>query len=244
MVKAKKVKLAIFDIDGTIFRSSLLIEIVCELVARGIFPRQAEKIVEKDYLAWVDRKASYDHYIMKVVQVYERYIAGCSQKKVQDIARTVIRFHKNRQYRFTRDLIEELRAKGYYLVAVSGSPHEIVEIFVKTMRFDAAFGTLYEVRDGIFTGKIQKDNTVRNKAQVINEFLPDFGLTADLKNSVAVGDTQGDIPALKLVGNPIAFNPNLVLAQWAQKNHIPIVVERKNVIYKLRDFAIQVTHEN
>ena len=35
-----KKKVAVFDVDGTLFRSSLLIEIVETLIAAGVFPQK------------------------------------------------------------------------------------------------------------------------------------------------------------------------------------------------------------
>ena len=61
---------------------------------------------------------------------------------------------------------------------------------------------------------------------------------ADLKKSLAVGDTESDIEMLSAVGRPIAFNPNLQLAKYAQDQKWEIVVERKDVVYKLGDFEI------
>ena len=37
-------------------------------------------------------------------------------------------------------------------------------------------------------------------------------------------------------GNPIAFNPDFKLATYAKKKKWKIVVERKNVVYKIKDF--------
>ena len=51
----RPVKLAVFDIDGTVFRSSLTIELINQLVADGAFPQTALKRVQKDYLAWRNR---------------------------------------------------------------------------------------------------------------------------------------------------------------------------------------------
>lgn len=233
MSKPRPVKLAIFDIDGTIFRSSLLIELVHEFVAEAIFPKKVLAEIENDYLAWVDRKGSYENYILKVVQVYASNIQGVKEVDVTRAARKVIGEQKNRMYRFTRDLIKDCRKNDYYLVAVSGSPHEIVTTFVKTMNFDAAFGTLYETKNGVYTGRIALDNTVRDKAKVIKLFLEDYNLAANLKKSLAVGDTEGDIPTLSLVGEPIAFNPNQGLLREAKKQKWRVVVERKDVIYSL-----------
>ncbi len=232
----KKIKLAIFDIDGTIFRSSLLIELVNEFVKEEIFPQKVLQEIERDYQAWLNRKGSYDNYITSVVKVYVKHIGGKKQSDVLRAARCVIKEQRERMYRFTRNLIEKCREEGYYLVAVSGSPHEIVESFVKTMHFDAAFGTLYEVSGGSYTGKIFLANTVSDKSKVIRLFLKDYGLQADFKKSLAVGDTEGDVPMLSLVGNPIAFNPNKNLLEVAKNRGWRIVVERKDVVLEVQKF--------
>lgn len=234
--KKRRVRLAIFDIDGTIFRSSLLIELVNQFVREKIFPEKVLKEIESDYQAWLSRKGDYEHYITAVVRVYEKYIIGKKEKDVLRAARNVIKTQREHMYKFARDLIKKARSDGYYLVAVSGSPHEIVEMFVRAMRFDAAFGTLYEVRNGHYTGMISLDNTIRDKSKVIQLFLEDYDLVADFKNSLAVGDTQGDVPTLSMVGKPIAFNPNKSLLDIAKKRGWRIVVERKDVILEIEKF--------
>src|SRR5260221_4140120 len=101
-MKSKQVKLAVFDIDGTIFRSSLVIELSHALVEAGIFPRVAKKEIAKEYLAWLDRKGSYEAYINKVVKIYIKYITGKNFNRVNTVAQKVIKYQKDRVYRYTR----------------------------------------------------------------------------------------------------------------------------------------------
>ena len=70
----EKRKVAIFDIDGTIFRSSLLIELVEVLIENKLFNFSARKEYEKEETEWLDRKGDYESYINAVVKrVYEKY---------------------------------------------------------------------------------------------------------------------------------------------------------------------------
>ena len=57
-------KVAIFDIDGTIFRSSLLIELVEVFIELGLFPVEVRTQYEKEKVLWLDRKGDYESYIM------------------------------------------------------------------------------------------------------------------------------------------------------------------------------------
>ncbi len=228
----RKTKLAIFDIDGTIFRSSLVIELSHALVDAKIFPAVARKEIAKEYLAWLDRRGSYEAYIDKVVKIYVKHILGKRYTKVKRVAGEVIKYQKDRVYRFTRDLIRRLKKQKYILVAISGSPSYIVEEYAKTIGFNVFFGTELEVVGGKFTGKVKNLDSAFNKAKIVKNLSLEYH--ADLKQSVAVGDTEGDVKMLSLVGHPLAFNPNAELAKVAKKRNWQIVVERKDVAYDIR----------
>ena len=63
-------KVAFFDVDGTIFRSSLLIEIVEQFIKDGTFPSEVEDVYADSYRAWRNREGSYEAYIDDVVQAF------------------------------------------------------------------------------------------------------------------------------------------------------------------------------
>ncbi len=232
-----KKKVAFFDIDGTIFRSSLLIELINELVAKGIFPKRAGEEIKAKKIAWLDRIGKYDDYLYKVVEIHLKYIKGCREEEIMKAVEDVIYFEKDRVYRFTRDLIKTLKKEGYLLVAISGSPIYLVKEFANHMGFDRSFGQILEIKNGIFTGEIVNKN-FRDKESIINDFQKEEGIEIDFKNSIAVGDTDNDIKMLNLVGKPIAFNPNRSFAEHAKKNNWRIVVERKDAIYEVKDFDL------
>ena len=75
MIKPQK-KVAIFDIDGTIFRSSLLIELTDAFIQAGIFPVKAARIFEESRKKWLDRQGSYEEYIEAVIQAFRLNIKG------------------------------------------------------------------------------------------------------------------------------------------------------------------------
>lgn len=225
-------KVAIFDIDGTIFRSSLLIEVTEGLIQEGVFPKQIKKEYAKAYQNWVNRKDSYEKYIMAVVHAFEKNIKGVSHVDFVRITKQVIVLHKNRVYRYTRDLVKDLKKKKYYLLAISHSPKELVDEFCRSLGFDKVYGRVYEYDNHkIFTGKTLHLDLIKDKANILKRALEKEGLT--LKNSVGMGDSEGDISFLKLVERPICFNPNKKLYLQAKKAKWKVVVERKDVIYFL-----------
>lgn len=238
----KKEKLAIFDIDGTVFRSSLIIELFNELVRRGVYPMTAQMEVEPNYQAWLNRKGHYNDYLMKLVRVFYKYLVGCSTRKIEPVVRTVIARQKNRVYRYTRQLAQDFRRAGYFLLVISNSPEPMVRRFAQTLKFDAAIGHALEIKDGIYTGQSIVDGKKRPgiafmcKVPILERFINEnkHRMKVDLSRSVMVGDSEGDLPLLSYVGRPIAFNPSLPLAKIAQRRKWPIIVERKDVIYDIK----------
>ncbi len=238
---AKKQRIAIFDIDGTVFRSSLIIELFNELVRRGIFPRHASAKVERKYLLWLNRKGHYNDYLMQLVDVFYKNIAGCSVAKIEPAVRTVIAWQKDRVHRFPRQLLTDLRKQGYFILVISNSPEPMVRRFARALKFDAAIGHTLEVKNGIYTGR-SIDNGVpmpghawMDKIAILRRFLSDRNMSIDRRNSVMIGDSEGDVPLLSHVGKPIAFNPSLPLARLAKERGWRIVIERKDAVYDVRD---------
>ena len=231
--RTTKKKVAIFDVDGTIFRSSLIEELVRDLVKTGAFPPQARHIYEKAHEQWQAREGEYDVYINGVVSAFCTYLPGVSYTLLHASARKVSLEHKDRVYRYTRDLVKELAEKGYFLLAISQSPKIILEDFCKNLGFHKTYGRIYETGpDEKFTGKIVDLHLIANKANVVRRAMEKENLT--LANSVGVGDTEGDIPFLEMVEKPICFNPNDKLYRYARLMKWPVVVERKNVVYRVQ----------
>lgn len=223
---------AFFDIDGTVFRSSLLVELVSALVSEGVFPKDASKAYEKEYEAWVNRTGTYEVYIASVVRAFLTHLKGVHYGRFADIGRAVVRAHEHRVYRYTRDLVMKLKNDGYFLVAISQSPKTILDEFCKSYGFDKVYGRIYEIGpQDRFTGVVVDEHLIGNKANIVKRVVEKENLS--LLRSVGVGDTEGDISLLELMHEQICFNPNNTLYKEAKRMGWKVVVERKDVIYEL-----------
>lgn len=223
---------AFFDIDGTVFRSSLLIELVEALVAEGVFPANVSDEYADSFEAWRNREGSYEDYINSVVQSYLLHIKGVFYGDLADIGRQVVAVQSKHVYRYTRDLINQLKQDNYFVVAISQSPKTILDDFCQRYGFDKVYGRMYELGpQDQFTGAVIDEHLIANKANIAARVFENENVIRE--NSVAVGDTEGDINLLEMVEKPICFNPNKQLYDYALRNSWPIIVERKDVIYQL-----------
>lgn len=228
----EKKRVAIFDVDGTIFRSSLLIQVVNQLIKNGAFPKEAEGIYQAQRQKWLDREGDYEAYIASVVSAFRKHLKGLHYGALADAAAEVVDNQWKQTYRYTRDLLPELKKRGYFLLAVSHSPKTILDKFCPRLGFDKTYGVVYEIGpQELFTGKVIDEHLIYNKANVVKRALEKEGLS--LASSIGVGDTESDIPFLEMVAKPICFNPNMKLYKYARREKWKVVVERKDVIYDL-----------
>lgn len=225
-------KFAVLDVDGTIFRSSLLIELVERMVERGVFPKSVRDYYATEHKEWQEREGGYNEYINAMVQAFKEHIKGVHYGDFADIAREVVAEQSKHTYKYTRDLIKELKKQDYYILAISHSPKTILDEFCTTLGFDKVYGMIYEIGPSdLLTGVIAEEHIILNKANILRRVIEKEGL--DIKGSIAVGDTEGDLPILEMVERPICFNPNSGLYKQAQVRDWEVVVERKDVIYNL-----------
>lgn len=230
MPKTKK-KIAIFDIDGTIFRKNLQFELLDGLAYAGIFSAKTEGRLVHLYREWLNNRGTYEAYRKELVALYKKELKGKKKDDVMRIAKKVAAFHHERVFIYARKMIKELRPT-HHLVAISGSPIEIVSEFNTYLKFDDVFGTVYGIDERKSYLGTEIYSPVKDKAGAVMRYVAERGISLD--DSIGFGDTESDIPMLEAVEHPVAFNPNLNLYHHAKRAGWKIVVERKDVIYTIK----------
>lgn len=224
-------KIAVFDLDGTLFRWQLFYELQLELVDEGFFSPKTTKALQDAFFAWQSRTGSFRDFEQVAVPAMDERIRHISVKDFEAMAKHVVERSSHKVYRYTRELAASLKQDGYHLLALSGSHQEIAEPFSKVYGFDACIGCLYEREGDKYTGTILRRPFGR-KAELLKEYAEINGFS--MKGSVAIGDSHGDIDMLEMVDRPIAFNPSEELLEIALAKGWEVVVERKNIAYHLQ----------
>jgi len=222
---------AVFDIDGTLIRWQLFHAIVHSLGKHGLLPPEAHGRVRAARMEWKRRttETGFATYENVLVSEYLAVLQNMHADEYETIVQDVFDEYKDQTFTYTRDLARGLKAKGYMLLAISGSHHEIIQKLAQYHGFDDAVGATLEQINGKFSGKI--DTPIFDKATVLKQLLGKHSLTTD--GSYAIGDSTGDAPMLELVDNPIAFNPDKKFFAAASSKKWRVVVERKNMVYEL-----------
>lgn len=230
-------KAAFFDIDGTIYRNSLLTEHFKKLIKYELLDiREYELKVKDAFKKWDERVGDYDKYLEEITTTYVDAIKGLSLKYNDFISDQVLELKGNRVYTFTRDMIKWHKEQGHKVIFISGSPDFLVSRMAKKWGADDFCGSVYHFKDGKLSGEISPMWDSKNKMIAINNFCKKYDIK--LEESYAYGDTNGDFSMLSLVGHPRAINPSKELLERIKENSelkekVEIYVERKDVIYKL-----------
>jgi len=122
----------------------------------------------------------------------------------------------------TRRVVEQHHDAGRDTWIVSASPIEIVSPLADALGMTGAIATEPEVVDGVYTGHLAKAFVYgEGKAERIRDLTLDRGY--DLRLSYAYSDAASDLPMLRIVGHPVAVNPDRELRKVAQSEQWPIL---------------------
>lgn len=228
---------AFFDIDGTLYRDSLMVEHFKKLIKYDIIDQKAWLEHARDtFMNWDKRQGHYDDYLDEVCDLYVKYLIGLDKTCIDFTSDQVIKLKSERVYKYTRSRIKWHLDNGHIVIFISGSPDFLVEKMAKKYGATDFNGSTYLFEEGTFNGTVIPMWDSKSKNTAIDNFVDKYDL--DLSNSYAYGDTNGDINMLRRVGNPIAINPTKELLTHIAgdpiiSNTAQIIVERKDIIYTL-----------
>lgn len=229
---------AFFDIDGTIYREGLITEVFKKIIKYELIEEEVwHNEVKPVYLKWDRREGDYDDYLLKMVDAYKQAIQGLSKEHIDHISRKVIHQKGDRIYTFTRERMKWHKEQGHIVIAVSGSPIELVREMASKYHMDDFRGTIYQTdEEGKYNGNVIPMWDSESKQKALTELQEKYDI--DMSQSFAYGDTTGDLTMFHAVGTPFAINPTKELITKLMqdedlKQKMNVIVERKDVKYKL-----------
>lgn len=223
--------IAAFDLDGTMFRGSLLDKLTERLCRNGFIPNVFAMHMVQLFIQRNERQIPYRLYEEKLVRLLLAALRGKAQSELIQTANLVMADAAGQTYAFTTTLLAQLR-QTHDCIAVTAGMQEITDDLAEYWGFSTCFSSIFEVKNGLYTGGVAS-TLVHDKGRALKTRLATTNYTT-LTGSVAIGDSKSDIPLLSGVERPIVFNPDHELLNRAEQEHWPVVLERKDVIYILQ----------
>lgn len=213
---------AFFDIDNTIMRGASIFELARGAYRRKLLSRGDIVGFAVDQLRFL-AEGTEDMDVM--VEATEAALSFARGRTVEEIVELGGEIYEqgisNRIWPGTIELAQKHLDAGERVWLISATPVELARVIAERLGFTGAMGTVSEIRDGVYTGKLV-GHPLHGvaKAAAVRALAAREGL--DLAQCYAYSDSNNDLPMLTVVGRPIAVNPDTALRQSAIENRWPI----------------------
>jgi HAD superfamily hydrolase (TIGR01490 family) len=205
---------AFFDLDRTLIAGSSAFQFGRAAYKAGLVTRR--QLAED---AWENirfrLRGSTDAGTDALRERVAKTLEGVRVRDLQRLAPDVLAGVLPRLYPQVLEIAYEHQDAGRPIFICTAASQEIAELMAIVLTFDGAVGSVAEVVDGHYTGRAGGPFTYREgKAEAIRELAEREGI--DLAASWAYSDSESDLPMLRLVGHPVAVNPDTELDRVAR----------------------------
>ena len=199
-------KLIIFDVDGVIFRSQLLLS----------FSRYSGILnyLKAFYLCFLFIISS-----LNIRVLLEKIYINIKGLKEEDLWRV---YHRMKIIENAEETIREISNKGHVVALISsGVPDIMIKDLTEKLHADCGYGIEVKIIDGICTGEIGGLlSHSEGKIQIVEKLLKEHNITWD--DVVVVGDDKNNIDIMELAKISIGFNsyyPVRKMAKYLADGH-------------------------
>ncbi|SBT64128.1 HAD-superfamily subfamily IB hydrolase, TIGR01490 [Micromonospora sediminicola] len=208
---------AFFDVDNTMMRGASIY-----WFARGLAARNYFTAGDLARFAWQQarfRLLATEH-PGDMTQAKEAALAFVQGWRVDDVERLTEEIFDElmapRIWAGTHRLAQRHLDAGERVWLVSAAPVEIGRVIAARLGLTGAIGTVAEVVDGAYTGRLVGDLMHGPaKAEAVAQLAAVEGL--DLARCAAYSDSSNDLPMLSAVGRAVAVNPDAALLRQARE---------------------------
>jgi HAD superfamily hydrolase (TIGR01490 family) len=207
---------AFFDVDNTLMRGASLFYLARGLAARRFFDFRE---VSEFALAQAKFVVSGSESHSDMASATEAALSFVRGRRVEDIVslgdEIFDDYMVTKLWPGTLGLAQRHLDAGQRVWLVTATPVELASLIAHRLGFTGALGTVSEVADGCYTGKlVGAPLHGPAKAEAVRALATREGL--DLSLCAAYSDSANDIPMLSLVGKPCAVNPDSTLRAHAR----------------------------
>src|SRR5919112_2463096 len=206
---------AFFDLDKTLIEGSSAIHFGRAAYRRGLVSKRQ---LARDLVANIRfrMRGSTDQ---ETDALRQRILDSIAGHRVVDLARLgpeMLAGILPRAYPQMLEVAWRHQDEGRPAYIVTAASQELADTMASVFQFDGGIGMRSEIKDGFYTGRPAGPFTYREgKAEAMREVAAREGI--DLSESWAYSDSESDLPMLRVVGHPVAVNPDAALARVARE---------------------------
>lgn len=208
---------AFFDVDNTLIKGASIL-----LLARGLVKRRFFTFREITDFAWKqvkfrlggENQGDIDEGREQALALVKGHRASELTQLAEDIWAKSI---SERIFPGTKELADMHLQAGHQVWLVTAAPVQLAQIIARELGFTGALGTVAEVKDDVFTGRMVGDMLHGPGKKHAVVALSSYE-NLDLERCTAYSDSVNDVPMLSMVGTAVAVNPDSRLRKVAKRN--------------------------
>ncbi|GAC1611765.1 MAG: HAD-IB family hydrolase [Mycobacteriales bacterium] len=207
---------AFFDVDNTMIRGASIYFFGKGMAGRGL-------ITTSDLLRFGWQQLQFrvkgKENLAAVAEARDKALGLVAGKKVDEIIAYGEEIYdelmERRIWSGTRALAQQHLDAGQRVWLVTATPVDVARIIAKRLGRTGALGTVSEVEDGLYTGRLVGEPLHGPaKAEAVRALAEREGL--QLSRCTAYSDSANDVPMLSAVGHAVAVNPDTALREEAR----------------------------
>jgi phosphoserine phosphatase len=183
-----KTKLVCFDLDHTLIYEIHSVMYPCILNGKYQEVLEVEKQEANGVYDWIEA----DYHRAKLIE-------GLHIESLKEHFDSVIKPIKN-----IKRTVDRLHEYGIKCILITAGPIQVAKVAAEIWGFDFYYGSLYEVENDLFTGKIVAHTGDKGKLVHLIDYCEKGGYKPE--ECLAVGDGGTDIPIFEYCGNSLAIN--------------------------------------
>jgi HAD superfamily hydrolase (TIGR01490 family) len=207
-----------FDVDNTMMQGASIYHFARGLAARDFFSWRDLAAFAWKQVAFRLRGVEDLAHMEEAKEAALGFVAGHSVEEVVSLGEEIYDdLMADRIWSGTRALAQLHLDAGQRVWLVTAAPAELASLLARRLGLTGALGTVSEIKDGIYTGKLVGEPLHGPaKAEAVLALAAKEGL--DLSLCSAYSDSANDLPMLSTVGHPVAVNPDATLKRIAKEN--------------------------
>ena len=206
LVPNSKKRVAFFDVDGTLLKSTI--------VHCYVWMRSSQMPFFLKHLWLIGFLPKIVYYLIldsisrtRFNEVFYRNYRGLEVAEMKALSMKIFEAYIHPKiFSEAVSQIQEHKEQGTAIVLVTGSLDFIVQPIAEYLTVDAVLAPQLREQNGQFTGELTTAPLIgEEKAKAMRNYANQHEIS--LEESYAYGDSQSDLPMLECVGNPVVVNP-------------------------------------
>lgn len=216
-------RLALFDLDNTLLAGDSDFEWAEFLISQGVLDRELHQARNakfyEDYKQGTLDIHAFLEFQLKPLSLHPRSQLDAWHRKYMETKVRPMMTEKSQA------LVEKHRAAGDLMMVITATNAFVTAPIAAAFGIPNLIATVPEEVDGQFTGRVAGQPSFKEgKVTRLHQWLEARGQgLQDFEETFFYSDSLNDLPLLKIVGKPVAVDPDATLRAYAEEAGWPVI---------------------